>query len=262
MDSFALKGRVAVVTGAASGIGQAIAKTLLELGVIVGALDRNTDGIPDGCCTLLADVRDHDAVTHAVTQFAEKHGRIDILVNNAGVSFVGTIEQGSEQDWMRVLDINLLGQMRVMRAALPFLRQSDAASVISMSSCTATNGIPERALYSASKGAVHSMTLAMATDLLAENIRVNCISPATVDTPFMTELANRATDPVAKRRTFNERQPTGKMVDPAELGFAVAYLASPLSGSTTGTTLVLDGGMGTLRIPKYPGASENGKSST
>lgn len=250
MDNFALKGRIAVVTGAASGIGQAIAETLLGLGVVVGALDCDVAGIPEGCAPLKADVRDQAAVTQAIAGFAEEHGRLDILVNNAGVSFVGTVEQGSEDDWMRVIDINLMGQMRVMRAALTYLRKSDAASVIAMSSCTATNGIPERALYSASKGAVQSMSIAMAADLVAEGIRMNCISPATVDTPFMTELANRAADPVAKRRAFNERQPIGRMVDPSELGLAVAYLASPLSGSTTGTTLILDGGMGTLRIPK------------
>lgn len=250
MDNFALEGRIAIVTGAASGIGQAIAETLLKFGVTVGALDRNADGIPEGCNPLLADVCDQNEVNGAVSSFAEKYGCLDILVNNAGVSFVGTIEQGSDEEWMQILDINVLGQMRVVRASLPYLRKSDAASIIAMSSCTATNGIPERALYSASKGAVQSMSIAMATDLVKEGIRVNCISPATVDTPFMVELADRAEDPTAKRRSFEDRQPIGKMIDPEELGLAVAYLASPLTASTTGTTLVLDGGMGTLRIPK------------
>jgi 2-keto-3-deoxy-L-fuconate dehydrogenase len=241
------EGRIAVVTGAASGIGQATAAAMRDVGFIVGALDLTVQGLPDGTVPLLADVRDATAVTAAIDAFAALHGRIDLLVNNAGVSFVGGIEAGSEDDWHRVLDINVLGQMRVLRAALPWLRHSDAASVVAMSSCTATNGIPERALYSASKGAVHAMMLSVATDLVGEGICVNSIAPGTVDTAFMAELANRAPEPAAKRREFEARQPTGRMVAPAEIANAVLFLADPINRSITGTTLVLDGGMGTIR---------------
>lgn len=240
-------GRIAVVTGAASGIGQTTAIALRDAGFIVGALDLTAQGLPEGTAPLLADVRDATAITAAIDAFAAPHGRIDLLVNNAGVSFVGGIEAGSEDDWHRVLDINVMGQMRVLRAALPWLRRSDAASVVAMSSCTATNGIPERALYSASKGAVHAMMLSVATDLVGEGICVNAIAPGTVDTAFMTELANRAPDPAAKRREFEARQPTGRMVAPAEIANAVLFLADPVNRSITGTTLVLDGGMGTIR---------------
>ena len=133
------------------------------------------------------------------------------------------------------------------RAALPWLRRSDAASVILMGSCSATNGVPKRAVYAASKGAVHSMTAALAVDLLGERIRVNCVSPATVDTPFMAELIGRSDDPPAERRRMEARQPTGRMVDPAEVACAVAYLADPRCPSVTGITLHVDGGMTTLR---------------
>lgn len=241
------EGRIAVVTGAASGIGQATAAALRDAGFIVGALDLTAQGLPEGTAPLLADVRDAKAITAAIDAFAAPHGRIDLLVNNAGVSFVGGIEAGSEDDWHRVLDINVIGQMRVLRVALPWLRRSDAASVVAMSSCTATNGIPERALYSASKGAIQAMMLSVATDLVAEGICVNAIAPGTVDTAFMTELANRAPDPAAKRREFEARQPTGRMVAPAEIANAVLFLANPINRSITGTTLVLDGGMGTIR---------------
>lgn len=241
------EGRIGVVTGAASGIGQATAVALRDAGYIVGALDLTAEGLPEGTAPLLADVRDAKAVSTAIDAFATHHGRIDLLVNNAGVSFVGGIEAGSEDDWHRVLDINVMGQMRVLRAALPWLRRSNAASVIAMSSCTATNGIAERALYSASKGAVHAMMLSVATDLVGEGICVNAIAPGTVDTAFMTELANRAPDPAAKRREFEARQPTGRMVAPAEIANAVLFLADPVNRSITGTTLVLDGGMGTIR---------------
>jgi NAD(P)-dependent dehydrogenase (short-subunit alcohol dehydrogenase family) len=241
------EGRIGVVTGAASGIGQATAVALRDAGYIVGALDQTAEGLPEGTAPLLADVRDAKAVSTAIDAFATQHGRIDLLVNNAGVSFVGGIEAGSEDDWHRVLDINVMGQMRVLRAALPWLLRSNAASVIAMSSCTATNGIAERALYSASKGAVHAMMLSVATDLVGEGICVNAIAPGTVDTAFMTELANRAPDPAAKRREFEARQPTGRMVAPAEIANAVLFLADPVNRSITGTTLVLDGGMGTIR---------------
>lgn len=241
------EGRIAVVSGAASGIGQATAAALRDAGMIVGALDLTAQGLPEGTVPLLADVRDAMAITAAIDAFATPQGRIDLLVNNAGVSFVGGVEAGSEDDWHRVLDINVIGQMRVLRAALPWLRRSDAASVVAMSSCTATNGIPERALYSASKGAVQAMMLSVATDLVGEGICVNAIAPGTVDTAFMTELANRAPDPAAKRREFEARQPTGRMVAPTEIANAVLFLANPINRSITGTTLVLDGGMGTIR---------------
>jgi NAD(P)-dependent dehydrogenase (short-subunit alcohol dehydrogenase family) len=171
-------------------------------------------------------------------------------VNNAGVSFVGTIEDGSEEEWRRLYDINVMGMMRATRAALPYLRKSGAASIINMSSCTAVNGFAQRALYSASKGAVHSMTLAMAADLVKEGIRVNAVAPGTVDTPFMAELAARASDPAAKRAEFEARQPTGCMIAPQEVGEAVAYLASPAARSTVGTIIHLDGGLGPLRITR------------
>lgn len=243
-----LQGQVAVVTGGASGVGQAVVEVLVEYGCIVASIDLTLDGVPEGASAFVADVRDQASVSNVIRDFAEQHGRIDLLVNNAGVSFVGGVEEGSEEEWFRILDINVLGQMRSIRAALPYLRRSASASVITMSSCTAVNGIPQRALYSASKGAVQSMSMSIAADLVGEGIRCNCISPATVDTPFMTELANRATDPAAKRRGFEARQPTGQMVAAREVAEAVAYLADPVARSTTGTTLIIDGGMGALRL--------------
>ncbi|MEM8782312.1 MAG: SDR family oxidoreductase [Planctomycetota bacterium] len=245
-----LTGRIAVVTGAASGIGQATAEHLRQRGAVVAGLDLHAEGIPADCRPLIADVRDQAAVSAAIAGFAEAHGRLDVLVNNVAVSFVGTVEDGSEEDWLRVLDINVLGQMRVMRAALPWLRKSDAASVVVMSSCSALNGLPQRALYSASKGAVQAMAQAMAADLVTEGVCVNCVSPGTVDTPFMTELIERDPRPDDRRHAFASRQPTGRMVAPIEVARAVAYLAHPQARSSTGTTLVVDGGMGTIRPPR------------
>ena len=241
--------RSALITGAASGIGQSVSAALLNAGYRVGGLDLTDKGVPTGVTPLIADVRDQSALTEAINGFLGNDGKLDLLVNNAGVSFVGGIETGSEEDWLRTLDINVMGQMRVLRACLPCLRKSDSASIVAMSSCTAINGIPERALYSASKGAVQAMMLSVATDLVDEGIRVNCIAPATVDTPFMAELAARDADPAAKRRSFEARQPTGQMVAPDEISNAVLFLADPINRSVTGTTLILDGGMGTMRKP-------------
>jgi NAD(P)-dependent dehydrogenase (short-subunit alcohol dehydrogenase family) len=240
--------RIALVTGAASGIGQSVAASLVAEGFHVGALDCTADGMPDGATPLIADVRDQQAVDKALNEFAAQYGRLDVLVNNAGVSFVGGIEVGSEEQWQDILNVNVLGQMRVLRSALPWLRKGEAPAVIAMSSCTATNGIPERALYSASKGAVHSMMLSVATDLVSEGIRMNTIAPATVDTPFMSELANRDADPAAKRLEFESREPTKRMVDPIEISNAVLFLSDPSNRSLTGTSLVVDGGMGTMRL--------------
>lgn len=242
-------GAIALVTGANSGIGQAVAEGLAAAGFKVGALDRASHAIPESCEPLEVDLQDAAAVFETIRGFGERHGRIDLLVNNAGVSFVGTIEDGDEEDWKRVFDINVFGQMRTLRAALPFLRQSEAASIILMSSCSALNGIPDRALYSASKGAIQGLGHALAADLVAENIRVNCISPGTVDTPFMQELIRKADEPESKRREYGNRQPTGTMIDPAEIARAVLYLADPRNRSVTGTTLEIDGGMRSIRRP-------------
>ncbi|SSW69444.1 2-(R)-hydroxypropyl-CoM dehydrogenase [Achromobacter veterisilvae] len=245
-----MEGLVAVVTGGAAGIGQAVVQVLLERGCVVASVDMTAEGVPAGAQALIADVRDQQALNAAVHAFGEQQGRIDILVNNAGVSFVGTIEDGSDADWHRILDINVMGQMRSTRAALPYLRRAPAACIVNMSSCTAVNGLPQRALYSASKGAIQSMTLAMAADFVSEGIRVNAIAPGTVDTPFMSQLAAQAPDPAAKRAQFEARQPTGRMVDPREVAEAVVYLARPSARSTTGTILNLDGGMTALRMPR------------
>ncbi len=247
-DALSLAGRIAVVTGAASGIGRSVTETLLGMGMEVGALDLPGHAVPDHAHALPADLRDEDATRGAIDGFAQTHGRLDLLVGNAGVSFVGGIEDGDEGDWFRVLDINLIGQMRASRAALPWLRKAEGgASIVFMSSCAALNGIPGRALYSASKGAVQAMAMSMAADLIGEGIRVNCVAPATVDTPFMADLIDRAPDPAAQRRAFEARQPTGRMVNPAEIGLAVAWLAAPVNRSVTGTTIEVDGGMGQLR---------------
>lgn len=239
---------VAIVTGGASGIGAAIASRLHDAGASVAVLDLQPEGADTAHFAVRTNVADDASVRAAIDAVVEKFGRIDIVVNNAGIGAQGTVADNDDDEWARVLSINVIGIARVTRAALPWLRRSPAAAVVNTSSIAATVGLPQRALYSASKGAVLSLTRAMAADHLREGIRVNCVTPGTADTPWIGRLLEKADDPVAERAALNARQPHGRLVTADEVADAVAYLASPRSGSTTGVSLAIDGGMQNLRL--------------
>jgi len=239
---------VAVVTGGASGIGAAISARLQECGATLAVLDLNPTDLPDGQYGLVCDVSDDASVRSAIEKVRASFGRLDIVINNAGAGALGTIEDNDDAEWHRVWDINVVGMVRVTRAALPLLRQSPSAAVVNTCSIAATAGLPQRALYSATKGAVLSLTQAMAADHLREGIRVNCVNPGTADTPWVGRLLDAAADPDAERLALNRRQPHGRLVTADEVAGAVVYLASPLSGSTTGTSIAVDGGLQALRL--------------
>jgi 2-keto-3-deoxy-L-fuconate dehydrogenase len=241
-------GLVAAVTGGASGIGAAVVRELMAQGARTVVLDLDPSGAPAGALALRTDVADDASVRAAVAQVEAELGRLDVLVNNAGIGAQGTVADNDYDEWLRVLDINLLGMVRASRAALPALRRSPAAAIVNTGSIAATAGLPQRALYSASKGAVLALTRAMAADHLPEGIRVNCVNPGTADTPWVTRLLDRADDPAAERAALEARQPHGRLVSADEVAAAVAYLASPRSGSTTGTSIAVDGGMHDLRL--------------
>lgn len=243
-----LDGLVAAVTGGASGIGAAIVERLRAAGARVAVLDRQIDCVPDDIAAFEADVTDDPAVRGAVDRLAARFGRLDILVNNAGVGAIGTVADNSDEEWHRVFDVNVVGIARVTRAALPLLRRSANPAIVNVASIAATAGLPARALYSATKGAVLALTRAMAADHLKEGIRVNCVNPGTADTPWVQRLLSAAEDPAAERAALEERQPHGRLVSADEVAGAVEYLASPRSGSTTGTSIAVDGGMQELRL--------------
>ena len=243
-----LDGLVALITGGASGIGAATAQRMAAMGAQVAVLDL-TPGTADVEHLIVeADVSDDESVRRAVDKVLKRFGRLDIVVNNAGIGAQGTIADNSEDEWHRVLDINVLGIVRVSRAALPYLRKSPSAAIVNTASVAATAGLQNRALYSASKGAVVALTLSMAADHVHEGIRVNCVNPGTADTPWIARLLPTATDPAAERAALEARQPHGRLVKPEEVAAAIAFLASPSAGSTTGTALAVDGGMQGWRL--------------
>jgi len=241
------EGLTAIVTGGSSGIGAAIVRRLRADGARVAVLDVDPEAA-EADLAVRADVSDAASVDAAVAAVAAEFGRIDVLVNNAGIGAQGTVADNEDAEWLRVLDLNVVGMARTTRAALPHLRRSPSAAIVNTCSIAATAGLPQRALYSASKGAVLSLTLAMAADHIAEGIRVNAVNPGTVDTPWVGRLLDRADDPAAERAALEARQPHGRLVSPDEVADAVAYLASPRAGSTTGVCLAVDGGMQGLRV--------------
>jgi len=241
-------GLVAVVTGGASGIGAAVVAQFIEGGARVAVLDLDISAANPGAFGVVADVSDDASVRTAIEAVAVQFGGIDIVVNNAGIGAQGTVEDNADDEWARVFSINVTGMARVSRAALPYLRESSAASIVNTCSIAATAGLPQRALYSASKGAVAALTRAMAADHLREGIRVNAVNPGTADTPWVGRLLQKADDPSAERAALNARQPHGRLVSVDEVAGAILYLASPRSGSTTGASIAVDGGMQNLRL--------------
>lgn len=242
-----LDGLTALVTGAASGIGLRVATRLEESGATVIGLDRApAPGTRDDL--VLADITDGPALEGALrARLADE--RLDILVNCAGIGATGTIADNDDAEWTRVLDINVTGTARVTRSVLPNLLRSDCAAIVNISSIAAWAGLPQRALYSASKGAVQALTLATAADF-AGRIRVNCVCPGTVDTPWVGRLLDASDDAQEERRRLEARQPMGRLATADEVAAAVLWLASPAASFVTATALGVDGGMAGLRLPR------------
>jgi 2-keto-3-deoxy-L-fuconate dehydrogenase len=240
-------GLKAVITGGAGGIGSATAKYLATRGAQIALVDlefsAKTDYVGIKC-----DITNDVDVVAGVQKIASTLGGIDILINNAGIGAAGDVTANSDDEWMKVLNVNLMGAVRMTRAALPYLRQSAHPAVVNTCSIVAPLGLPNRALYSATKGGLESLTRAMAADYLSEGIRVNAVSPATADTPWVARLLAAAEDPAAMSANLIARQPMKRLISADEVAHAIAYLANPLSASTTGTVLPVDAGMHSLRV--------------
>lgn len=243
-------GFTAVITGAGSGIGLAVAKKLQSQGATVYGLDLSAGEIEGVGTWIECDIGSDASVAKAFENIANTTSKIDVLINNAGIGAQGGVEDATTEEWNKVLNINVIGTARVSAAALPLLRKSDNAAIVNTCSVVATVGLPKRAIYSASKGAILSLTLAMAADLLPEKIRVNCVNPGTAETPWIGRLLSQAADPVKERSELEARQPMGRLVSADEVANAIIYLAHPEQKSTTGTVLAVDGGLHSLNLPK------------
>ncbi|HEX5097808.1 MAG TPA: SDR family oxidoreductase [Acidimicrobiia bacterium] len=229
--------RVVIVTGSRGGIGTAIAERFGASGDVVVGLD-----LLDGF-----DVSDPDACATTVRGIVDEHGGIDVLCNNAGIGAVGDAVTATPDDWRRVFAVNVFGVANMCRAVLPVMRAAGRGAVVNTCSVVASVGLVERAVYSASKGAVLAFTKSLAADEVGYGIRVNCVSPGTVLSPWVERLAQAQDDPEQVLTALRRRQPLGRMVSCEEVADAVHYLAADTT-FTSGADFLLDGGITGMRL--------------
>jgi NAD(P)-dependent dehydrogenase (short-subunit alcohol dehydrogenase family) len=190
-----------------------------------------------------ADVSRAEQVRRMFDETLRTWERVDVLVNNAGFGIPATVEGTEEADWDRLMAVNLKGVYLCSRQAIPLMRRQGGGVIVNTASVTATVGIRNRAAYCASKGGVASLTRAMALDHVGDGIRVNCVAPGTIDTPFFDHILERHPDPPAYKRELASRQVLGRLGRPEEVAQAILYLACPDSAFVTGSMLTIDGGM-------------------
>lgn len=250
---FELRDKIALITGGSSGIGKAIAKLFAIQGAEVYILDFDEAGALQTVSEIgqaggiasaeKADVSNQQQVTEIIDRIAAKHGRIDILVNNAGVAHVGTAETTQEEDFNRLLNVNVKGVYNCLHAAIPHMKKKGGA-ILNMASIASSVGITDRFAYSMTKGAVVGMTLSTARDYISQGIRCNCISPARVHTPFVDGFLNK-NYPGREQEMFeklSKSQPIGRMAEPEEIAYLVLYLCSNEASFITGCDYPIDGG--------------------
>jgi len=251
---FSLAGKTAIITGAGSGIGQAIALLFARQGAAVIVFDRDeasaistTNAITEagGVSDYYSiDISDQGQIHDAATRVMEKYGHIDILVNNAGVAHIGTADSTAEADFDKLYQINVKGVYNGLHAVLPHMKTQNSGVILNMCSIAASVGITDRFAYSMSKGAVLGMTWSTARDYLAYNIRCNAISPARIHTPFVDGFlaANFSGKEKEMFETLSKSQPIGRMGTPEEVACLALYLCSEEAGFVTGCDYPIDGG--------------------
>lgn len=247
-----LTGKVAVVTGGASGIGSATARTLAECGAKVTIFDRHAEAGARACAEIIAavgscyfqpcSVNDARQVQNAIDAVARTHGRIDILVNNAGIQLYGDVVSTSEEDWDTLMSINLRGAFLVSKYVIPHMLQHGGA-VVNVGSVQSFTAVANSVAYVTAKHALLGLTRAMSLDYAQRGIRVNCVCPGAIDTPMLRWAASLSEDPDAVIRNCDRMHPLGRIGTAEEVAHAIAYLASPLASFITGAALVVDGGM-------------------
>lgn len=248
-----LEGKVALVTGAGSGIGRGIALRFACEGAKVGVLDLSCDTSQRVVDEILAargqgvalpaDVSRAADVSRCVQTLVHEFGAPSVLVHNAGIMPEGSIDETSEAEWDRVFAINVKGAYLTCREVIPLMRGAGGGSIILMASITGVNGLPGLAAYSSTKGALISLARAMAIDHAGEGIRVNAVSPGTIDSPMLHQYVAAQSDPERTRKAFDEVQPRGRVGTIEEVVNVVTFLASDQAGYVSGSNVKVDGGM-------------------
>jgi 2-keto-3-deoxy-L-fuconate dehydrogenase len=236
-----LAGKTALITGAGQGIGRAAAIAFAAEGATVWATDRDGDSVAsiDGCTARKLNVLDRSAIAVVMSEA----GPLDVLFNCAGFVASGTILECSEEDWSFSFDLNVTAMYRTIRLALPAMLEARRGSIINMASVAGSvTGVANRFAYGASKAAVIGLTKSIARDFAGTGVRCNAICPGTVDTPSLRERLSDTGDFDAAWKTFNARQPVGRLGKPEEIAALAVYLASDESAFTTGQCHVIDGG--------------------
>lgn len=249
---FRLDGKTALVTGAASGIGAEIAGAFARAGAFVFLADRDEAGLEKqvsvltsenlGAAPLVLDVTSEDDCGRAVSRVADNAASLDILVNNAGIGAVGTLLQATGEELDRLYAVNVRGVFNVSKAFLPGMVEAKKGNIINMASIGGVVGIRDRLTYCTTKFAVVGLTKSMALDHAGDGIRVNCICPGRVETPFVQARLKEYPDPEKAYQEMSSTQLFGRMVQPREVASAALYLASDESSMVTGTTFMIDGG--------------------
>jgi len=247
-----LSGKVAIVTGGAMGIGEATARKLASAGASVAILDPNetvgaktaTDIRQTGaqCDFFLCDVSHSAEVEHTISAVVAQHGAIDILVSNAGIQHYGDVITTSEEEWDRLMAINLKGCFLVSKFAVPHMLKGGGAIVV-VGSVQSFTAIKNSVAYVTSKHALLGLTRALSLDYAQKGIRVNCVCPGTIDTPMLHWAASLAPDPNAVIQACDRMHALGRIGKPEEVADAILYLVSPMSSFITGAALLVDGGM-------------------
>lgn len=247
-----LSGKVALITGGGTGIGRACALLFAAEGARVAVLGRRKDPLDAVVHEIQAsggkalaqacDIVDRKAVDAAISSVAQRFGSLNVIVNNAGAVAVGSAEETADEDWNRVLATNLTGTFNVSRAAISALRKSGGGSIVNMGSYLGIVGRQRRAAYCAAKAGVIGLTRAMALDHAHQNIRVNCVCPAIVETEMSVLALSKAPDPVAARKQRIAELPIGRFGKPEDIALMALYLASDESSWVTGTVFPIDGG--------------------
>lgn len=235
-------GKTVLITGAGSGIGLEMVHQFLDQGAVVEAVDLDCSSVPSAARCHEADVSSAEEVSRFIDAIGSSRA-VDVVCNNAGIGSTTDIVGCTEEEWERVFAVNVKSIFLVCRAVIPGMIRGGGGVIINTASVVALKGFSARAAYSASKGAVVSLTRQIAVDYVKDGIRCSCLAPGTVDSPWLGRLLDESDDPETARAELVARQPIGRLGTPAEVAAAAVYLASPMASFVTGTVLSIDGGI-------------------